>query len=519
MIHDYASKRSNLKLIRHRHHRRLAFVSLIFCVFCATTIYASFRLLRDNLPLKGEIEIAVESPHIVWLKPLPNSTTVAETSSLESPQFKASIKRGDYPPDNLTSPETYVNEFSSFSSDQLPRVPVNPESSPNSSQKTKLHWIEEKIRKGDSLARIFTRLGIASRLVHQITHSSKVAAQLALIRPGETLKVLLDEEKNLHQLIYHFNPVKSLQITAVNDAFTTRVINREYEIHQTNTSGIITDSLFTSAREAGLPDALIMDLAYIFGWDIDFALEIRTGDTFSVIYEEKYLDGQKQQHGEILAAEFNNRGKRFRAVRFVDEHGRSNYFSPNGRNMRKAFLRAPVDFSRISSKFNPTRWHPVLGKKRPHRGVDYAAKAGTPVKAAGNGKVIYRGPKGGYGKTLIIQHANHYTTLYAHLSKFRKSVKKGSRVQQGDIIGYVGMTGLATGPHLHYEFRVNNVHRNPLTVRLPAAAPIAAKYSNAFKEQSTQLLAKLNAISSSMLAETSRTHSTTRLRVTPTQDL
>ncbi|MCP5019387.1 MAG: peptidoglycan DD-metalloendopeptidase family protein, partial [Ketobacter sp.] len=210
---------------------------------------------------------------------------------------------------------------------------------------------------------------------------------------------------------------------------------REYEIRQTNTSGTIINSLFSSGREAGLTDSLIMDLANIFGWDIDFALEIRAGDSFCVIYEEKYLDGERQGNGAILAAEFRNRGKQFRAVRFNDAHGRSNYFSPDGKNMRKAFLRAPVDFRRISSKFTPTRWHPVLGKRRPHRGVDYAAKTGTPIKAAGDGKVIYRGRKGGYGNTLIIQHANHYTTLYAHLSKYRGSVKKGSRVKQGDIIG------------------------------------------------------------------------------------
>jgi murein DD-endopeptidase MepM/ murein hydrolase activator NlpD len=243
-----------------------------------------------------------------------------------------------------------------------------------------------------------------------------------------------------------------------------------------------------------------MELANIFGWDVDFALEIRSGDRFSLIYEEEYLDGQKYGNGPILAAEFINQGKTFRALRYEDEQGRSSYFSPDGKSMRKAFLRAPVDFRRISSRFTRSRWHPVLGKKRPHRGVDYAAAIGTPIKAAGDGRVIFRGKKGGYGNTVIIKHGSQYTTLYGHLSKFRRKVKNGSRVRQGQTIGYVGKTGLATGPHLHYEFRVNGTHRNPLTVKLPAAAPLKAKYRADFSKKSAPLLARLDLISDTMVA-------------------
>ncbi|MET0094196.1 MAG: peptidoglycan DD-metalloendopeptidase family protein, partial [Sedimenticola sp.] len=260
------------------------------------------------------------------------------------------------------------------------------------------------------------------------------------------------------------------------------------------------DSLYQSAQRAGLDDSLIMELANIFGWDIDFALEIRSGDTFSLIYEEKYLDGDKYRNGAILAAEFINQGRVVRAVRYEDEHGDGSYFSPDGKSMRKAFLRAPVDFRRISSRFTRERYHPVLGKKRPHRGVDYAASTGTPIKAAGDGKVIYRGRKGGYGRTIIIQHGQKYTTLYAHMSKYRGKVKNGSRVRQGQVIGYVGKSGLATGPHLHYEFRVNGVHRNPLTVKLPAAEPIAKKYRADFKQKSAPLLTRLDLVSQTMLA-------------------
>ena len=507
MIRDYKSRRDTLFFAAHHQHKRLRFVTLTLGIFCATAIYASLQLLQNNPTGESEQETATISPQFVWLAlPTPDSTKTAGASSSDLNQLEVLNTKKESAAADLAAPKIYVNHFPSITQDSPQLEPIDLTTSAKPGLKVNQHWIEERVRAGDSLARIFSRLGLSANLLHRVTQSSKAAAQLARIKPGETLKVLLDEEKNLRELIHLYSPAKSLQITANNDGFTSKVIEREYEIRQTSASGTITDSLFRSGGEAGLPDAMIMDLASIFGWDIDFALEIRAGDSFSVIYEEKYLDGERQGNGAILAAEFRNRGKRFRAVRFIDDHGRSNYFSPGGKSMRKTFLRAPVDFRRISSKFTPTRWHPVLGKRRPHRGVDYAAKTGTPVKAAGDGKVIYRGRKGGYGNTLIIQHPNHYTTLYAHLSKFRGTVKKGSRVKQGDIIGYVGMTGLATGPHLHYEFRINSVHRNPLTVKLPSASPIAKKYSDRFKKRSKPLLTKLDAISNSMLAEADQTH-------------
>lgn len=244
-----------------------------------------------------------------------------------------------------------------------------------------------------------------------------------------------------------------------------------------------------------------MQLASIFGWDIDFALDIRKGDHFSLLYEQQYLDGEKLRDGRILAAEFTNQDRTYQAVLFTDPKGRGLYYAPDGSSMRKAFLRSPVDFRRISSKFQRERYHPVLGKKRPHRGVDYAAKIGTPIKAAGDGKVIFRGTKGGYGRTVIVQHGGNITTLYAHMSGYRRGVTTGTRVQQGQIIGYVGKSGLATGPHLHYEFRLNGAHRNPLTVKLPDAKPIAAEYRELFQIQSKQLLAQLKLFNTIQVAQ------------------
>ncbi|MBF0471444.1 MAG: peptidoglycan DD-metalloendopeptidase family protein, partial [Gammaproteobacteria bacterium] len=284
------------------------------------------------------------------------------------------------------------------------------------------------------------------------------------------------------------------------DHFSLSVRERTPEIAVSRTKGVIQNSLYSTGLEAGLSEGVIMELAGIFGWDIDFALDIRKNDTFLVLYEEQYLDGKKINDGPILAAEFTNHNRHFQAIRFVDDHGNSNYFSPDGLSMRKAFLRSPVDFRRISSKFSPERYHPILGKKRPHRGVDYAAATGTPIKAAGDGKVIQLGTMGGYGKTIILQHGGKYTTLYGHMSSYQRKIKQGSRVQQGDVIGYVGKTGMATGPHLHYEFRVNGVHRNPLTVKFPNAAPIDKRYQVAFKQQSQKLLAQLEQLRETQLA-------------------
>lgn len=363
------------------------------------------------------------------------------------------------------------------------------------------HWSSHEIASGDSLSSIFKQLGLSANLLYRIVHSSKQAKALTRIQPGETLRVALDDEQKFKSLILEHNKIHSLHITATNHGFSAKDETKQVELRTAHVQAGIDNSLYLSAKEAGLPDALIMELANIFGWDIDFALEIRSGDSFTVIYQEEYLEGEKFKNGPILAAEFVNQGRNYRAVRYVDKTGNADYFTPEGRSMRKAFLRAPVDFRRISSRFTKERWHPVLGKKRPHRGVDYAAKTGTPIKAAGDGKIVHRGKKGGYGRTVIIQHGQSYTTLYAHLSKYNKKAKPGKKVKQGQIIGYVGRSGLATGPHLHYEFRLNGVHRNPLTVKLPAAQPIAKKYRSDFTLKTQPLIAQLDTLNRTLIAD------------------
>lgn len=260
--------------------------------------------------------------------------------------------------------------------------------------------------------------------------------------------------------------------------------------HITSVNGTIDSSLSTAAQNAGLSNDLVLQLTDIFAWDIDFATNLHHGDQFTVVYEEAGIGGSSSGQ-QIVAAEFVNQGRIYTAIRYKDSEGHFNYYSPEGRPMRKAFLSAPVDFVRISSGFDLHRKHPILNRIRAHKGIDYAARTGTPVKSAGDGVVIFCGNKGGYGQVMIVKHGEHYETLYAHLSDFKRGIKSGDQVRQGEVIGYIGQTGLATGPHLHYEFRVDGIHRNPETLKLAQSLPLHAAVLADFKAQTRQTIAQL----------------------------
>ncbi len=352
-------------------------------------------------------------------------------------------------------------------------------------------WQTVTVKPGDSLALIFSRLGLSPSSLYKIMSLGKEVSNLKKIRPGEKLNFHI-EDNELVGLKYEMNLTNTLQITKQDNQFSSEIIKVELEKIVKHSSAIITDSLFLSGKRAGLSDNLIMQLVAIYGWDIDFALDIREGDSFTVIYEEQYKDGIKVSDGPIIAAEFVNRNTPLRAVRYEHEDGHADYYADNGDAMRKAFLRTPVELARISSRFNLKRKHPILNTIRAHKGVDYAASTGTPVKATGDGTVILAGKKGGYGRTIILKHGGTYTTLYAHLHRYAKGVRTGSRVKQGQVIGYVGKSGLATGPHLHYEFRINGVHRNPLTVKLPKVESIDKKALPAFKVKINPMIAELD---------------------------
>ena len=335
------------------------------------------------------------------------------------------------------------------------------------------------IRSGDTLDRLFRQHHLDLGELALISRLPDAGARLRMLRPGDELEIEHDNGK-LVKMYRKLDLTSALVITKTDKGFASEFVDRPIEVHRRRAYGRIDSSLFESANAAGLSDKLIMNLAGIFAWDIDFVLDIRTGDDYFILYDEIYQDGKYVTDGDIVAAEFNNNGRTFQAIRFSDRDGRSDYYTPDGRSVRKAFIRAPVDFSRISSSFNPSRRHPILNSIRAHKGVDYAAPAGTPIKAAGDGKVIFRGTKGGYGNAVILQHGGNITTLYAHMSRFAAGSKIGQRVKQGQVIGYVGSTGLATAAHLHYEYRLNGVHRNPRTVELPQADPIKKEYREDF---------------------------------------
>lgn len=335
------------------------------------------------------------------------------------------------------------------------------------------------IKRGDTLDRLFRRNNLSLGDLAVMVRLPEAAPYLKKLIPGDQLLIEHDDSR-LVSLYREIDLTSAIKVTRGESGFVTEMIDRPLEVRRKAAYGRIETSLFESAAEAGLPDKTVMNLAGIFAWDVDFVLDIRTGDDYYLLFEQLYQDGKYIGDGEIIAAEFNNNGRTIQAIRYVDKNGHADYFTPDGRSIRKAFVRAPVDFTRISSNFNPRRKHPILNTIRAHRGVDYAAPRGTPVKAAGDGKVIFRGTKSGYGNTVILQHGGNITTLYAHMNAFDKKALLGRRVVQGQIIGYVGMTGLATAPHLHYEYRLNGVHRNPRTVQLPQADPIKDEYRSDF---------------------------------------
>ncbi|MDH3589148.1 MAG: peptidoglycan DD-metalloendopeptidase family protein [Gammaproteobacteria bacterium] len=364
--------------------------------------------------------------------------------------------------------------------------------------------IDFEIASGDTLHQLFAASKLNRSHLAQILQLDQARTHLQLLRPGDRLSVVHDDGDIVH-LQRVLDEERTMEVTRNGDGFDLKVTTNPVEVRTAHAHGVIDSSLYLAAQEAGISDTLIMNLAGIFAWDVDFVLDIRTGDRFTMIYEEIWQDGEKLRDGDILAAEFINSGKTFRAIRFENPEKEVGYFTPDGLNVKKAFLRAPIAINpRVTSSFNPRRKHPVHNKVLPHKGVDYSAPTGTAIKAAGDGKVIFRGRKGGYGNTIILQHGGNITTLYAHLSKFHSRARSGKRVKQGQLIGYSGATGTVTAAHLHYEYRVGGVHRNPRTVRLPKAQPIAKKYRNLYVKAAAPLLQQLELVERTLRVATSQ---------------
>jgi len=352
-------------------------------------------------------------------------------------------------------------------------------------------WTFVEVRPGQTLDRIFRDLGLSPGLLHQVVNHDAQTRGLARIRPGDIFGFELDADGEFLAMRADFDDESWLIVERGEQGLSTRIEYRDLETRLVEASGIISSSLFNAAKNAGMTDSMTMRLASIFGWDIDFALDIRSGDRFALVYEEVWRDGEFLRDGAILAARFVNQGETFEAIRFDAGDG-PDFFSPDGRPMRQAFLRAPLNFTRVTSDFNPRRFHPITRQIRPHNGIDWGAPTGTPVWAAGDGRVIRSAFNNVNGNYIFIQHGNNIVTRYLHLS--RRDVRQGDRVRQGQTIGAVGATGLATGPHLHYEFLVNGTHRNPRTVELPRAQPLPDDLMDEFRRTGAPLLAQLSTL-------------------------
>ncbi len=353
-------------------------------------------------------------------------------------------------------------------------------------------WREERIQRGDTVGSILARLQVDDPEAMAYLRSTRGVRSLYQLVPGRTLRAVTTDEGALVSLRYLHGDGTELVVRREGTGFVASEDMVQTQSELVMISGEIETSLFAATDRAGLGDQVAVELADIFSSEVDFHRDLRPGDRFSVVYEALYSDGEFIRTGRIVAAEFSNDGRVHRAVYFEVPQGRSGYYTPDGRNVRKAFLRSPLEFSRISSGFTTSRFHPVLRTWRAHKGVDYAAPVGTRVKATSTGVVEFAGHQGGYGKAVILRHPNGRSTLYGHLSGFAKGMHAGRRVEQGVVIGYVGMTGLATGPHLHYEFRVNGVHQNPLRAVLPPGPSITRELEPAFQRASAPLVERLD---------------------------
>ena len=355
----------------------------------------------------------------------------------------------------------------------------------------KIHTVKE----GENLSIIFEDFNVPLNTAYRIFRLDNKKL-LSRIKPGDEMKFTYLGNK-ITNIEIGKDSINSLLID-LTDGISIKEITKGVELVRSFKSGIIKTSFYESALEAEIPDSVIMDFAYIFGWDVDFVFDIREGDSFFLVYETAFSNGEKIDNGDIVVAKFINNGNVYKANRFYTGENKKEFFDDNGNNLQKAFLRAPLDFAYISSHFNPNRMHPVLHTIRAHNGTDYAAKRGSPIRTTGNGTIKYAGRRNGCGNEIVIQHTNDYSTRYCHLDRFHSGIAKGKKVFQGETIGYVGSTGLATGPHLHYEFKIGNKHIDPVKLKLPSAEPISINLRSDFDtliKNNNMMLEKLESLS------------------------
>lgn len=366
-------------------------------------------------------------------------------------------------------------------------------------------WITLTVKRGDTFSSLIENLGIPSDDGKSLLALGRPVAALKALTAGKPINILRDADGDLEELTYDVDDTHTLQVRRAGDKFEALTLEAKLDHHPVQAAGVIRSSLSAAEQKAGLSSRLSAQMAELFGYDVDFALGLRQGDRFVVVYDAYYNKaGKKVRNGDILAAEFVNNGRSYRVMRYVARNGIPTYYTPQGQSLRKAFIRTPVAFARISSGFSLNRRHPILNTIRAHKGVDYAAPIGTPVKATADGVVEFIGVESGYGNVVILKHGRKYETVYGHLSRFRSGLHRGNSVKQGQVIAYVGMTGLATGPHLHYEFRVDGVPKNPVTVALPRANPLSHGQLVAWHTKNAQVIAMLDGATHSKGAHASR---------------
>lgn len=439
------------------------------------------RQFVTKIPRQHRVLIAITSVLLSTVLLLPSEQAAASKSSKTD-----SLEIGKrYSLDIPLQADSFVEE-----EQQIAALPALPE------EDLSLNWKQLQVKKGDALSALFSKAGVSQQVMLDILDLGKSVKTLTRLFPGEQLEFGFDADGQLQELRYALNHLSTLRISRnAEGKFSAEELKKEVELRSQFATAEIRSNFWSAGIEAGLSEAQIMSLAGIFGWDIDFGLDIRAGDSFSVLYDTQYVDGEFISNGDIIAAQFMNQGHLYQAVRHTD----GNYYKPDGASMRQAFLRAPVSFQYVSSNFNPRRLHPVLKTVRPHNGVDYVAPVGTPIMAAGDGRVIASAYNNLNGHYVFIQHANNIVTKYLHLSK--RLVAKGDKVRQSDVVGRLGSTGRVTGAHLHYEFVVDGVHRNPRTVKLPQANPLGGAEQLAFKAKASEILAQLQSSERVLLAK------------------
>ena len=468
MRSDYKTRYQTYSKTRSTKRHRIIFLSLVVLTTVLLICYFKYpfkfkaTVENDETYYYQEKSIQLDSPPIS-----------AKSTQLDAPPIGSNLKTDLSFEDNMALAEQAL--------DSLTDAPTR---------------LTKQVKVGDSLARLFNEAGLSNQQLYHLIKTAEHKKELEKLLPGEIVHLTISPECELLSLSKSLSPIKTLEVALHdNGKYKSRIQEKKVEKQLAFGTGIINDSFYNAAKKATLDDNIIMQLTDIFAHDIDYSLDINANDSFKVLYEKNYVEGQFIGMGHILRAEFNVKGKHYVAVRYTNSQGKTNYYSPTGESLQKGFLRNPVEFTRISSHFNLERKHPVLHKIRAHRGVDYAAPTGTPVRAVGNAKIAFIGRKGGYGNTIELQHGPKYSTLYGHLSRFAANLKPGQSVKQGQVIGYVGASGLATGPHLHYEFRINGVHQDPLKVALPRgiSEPIKdEKFFNHVKETEALLVEQEN---------------------------